>query len=148
MTKPQKQYRIEHDTECESPCESSIAEVWSTVNNDMHKRYKNWHYTSDLTSTLDKLQSDGYTCVEFIGEIWCVSAATLAKQFANVDQAIARLQYEQFAFAVWSSGECYRYVIYEVQQCNLGHEHEVEVDSCSGFYGYTSATEAANRAIK
>jgi len=32
--------------------------------------------------------------------------------------------------------EVYGFTLYEIENCNLGHEHLNEVDSCGGFYGY------------
>jgi len=32
-------------------------------------------------------------------------------------------------------GDVYGYRIYEVTTCNLGHDHEEDLDSCWGFYG-------------
>lgn len=147
------QYRIEPDNNCESPREFGLAEVWSEVrsrnyNGWVHKVDKNWHFTADLAATIAELQDEGYVCLEFTGMVWGISAVTLAKEFASKEQALECLQAEHAAYIAWRSGECYRYVIYEVQKCNLGHEHEVEIDSCAGFYGYSDAVEAATAELK
>lgn len=39
-------------------------------------------------------------------------------------------QYDQFV-----TGDVYGFRIYKVDKCNLGHEHETEIESCWGFYG-------------
>jgi hypothetical protein len=33
------------------------------------------------------------------------------------------------------TGNIYGFRIYKVDKCNLGHEHETEIESCWGFYG-------------
>lgn len=145
MTKNERmpyQYRIEPDDYCASPREFGVAEVWST-SRDWHKADKNWHFTADLDATLAELQGEGYVCLAVTGMVWGISPMLLAKEFTDKKQALACLQEESGAYIAWRSGECYRYVIYKVQPCSLGHEHEVEVDSCGGFYGYIDAMQAA-----
>lgn len=45
-------------------------------------------------------------------------------------------------------GEVYRYHIYNISKCDLGHEHETLVDSCSGFYSYEECFAEANTMAK
>jgi hypothetical protein len=33
------------------------------------------------------------------------------------------------------TGEVYRYELYEIETCNLGHEHRNLIESCGGYYG-------------
>jgi len=39
-------------------------------------------------------------------------------------------------YTAWCNGQGYYYVVDELEECDLGHTHEVDlVDSCGGFYG-------------
>ena len=33
-------------------------------------------------------------------------------------------------------GEVYRYEVYEVEECNLGHTHKTFIEGCGGYYDY------------
>lgn len=48
--------------------------------------------------------------------------------------------------------EVYGFTLYEIETCNLGHEHLNEADSCGGFYGYENESkmilEMLNHCIK
>ncbi len=46
------------------------------------------------------------------------------------------------AFTAWASGEVYEVRIYEVKTCDMGHEHDELIDSCSGFYSIEEAMES------
>ena len=45
------------------------------------------------------------------------------------------LEGEVKTYDQYLSGEIYGYKIYKVTECELGHEHKEELDSCWGFYG-------------
>ena len=45
-------------------------------------------------------------------------------------------------------GDVYEYSIYEVQKCNLGHEHEELLDSCGGYYDEDEARVEAEGIVK
>ena len=34
----------------------------------------------------------------------------------------------------WLQGQVYRYEVYEVEECNLGHTHRTYVEGCGGYY--------------
>ncbi len=141
-----KQYRIEPDEFCESPREFSIAEVWAT-SRDYHRKDKNWNYTTCLADVAAYLTAEGFAFYEGRNMIFGVSPATIAKDFTSAEQASKCMEAEHDMYVAWREGECYRYVIYTTQTCSLGHDHEVEIDNCGGFYSYTEALEAAKDAI-
>lgn len=45
-------------------------------------------------------------------------------------------------------GEVYRYSIYEVEECSLGHQHENLLDSCGGYYDEDEARSEAESIVK
>ena len=45
------------------------------------------------------------------------------------------LEGEVKTYDQYLTGEIYGYKIYKVTECELGHEHKEELDSCWGFYG-------------
>ena len=45
------------------------------------------------------------------------------------------LESEVKTYDQYLTGDVYGYRIYKVTECELGHEHKEEVDSCWGFYG-------------
>lgn len=45
-------------------------------------------------------------------------------------------------------GEVYGYRVVKMQTCNLGHEHEEELDSCWGVYGKDATVEMAREAAE
>lgn len=51
--------------------------------------------------------------------------------------------YDQFL-----QGDIFGYRVYKVTECNLGCEHEEELDSCWGFYGEESCLEEAESMVK
>jgi len=51
--------------------------------------------------------------------------------------------YDQFL-----RGDVYGYKIFKVKTCELGHEHEEEMDSCWGYYGKEYCLEEAESIVK
>jgi hypothetical protein len=46
------------------------------------------------------------------------------------------------------TGDVWGYVIYEIETCDKGHEHENEIDSCWGFFGHDECEKEGNAVIK
>ncbi len=44
------------------------------------------------------------------------------------------LESEGKHYRAWYEGAVYGYIIYEVEECNLGHKHETNIDHCFGYY--------------
>lgn len=44
------------------------------------------------------------------------------------------LQDEVETYAQYLKGEVYGYILYEKEECGMGHTHKNEIDSCWGFY--------------
>lgn len=45
-------------------------------------------------------------------------------------------------------GEVYRYEVYEVEECSLGHEHRTLIESCGGYYGEESCRSEGENMLK
>lgn len=50
-------------------------------------------------------------------------------------KAMECLKGEVGTYDQYLTGEVYGFELVEIEKCNLGHNHEIEVDSCWGFYG-------------
>lgn len=46
------------------------------------------------------------------------------------------------------TGEVYRYSIYEIETCSLGHEHKNYVEGCGGYYSEEEAESEANAVLR
>jgi 5'(3')-deoxyribonucleotidase len=58
------------------------------------------------------------------------------------------LKNEVRTYNQYLTGEIYGYRLIEVVTCDLGLEHETEIDSCWGFYGSEIAEEEGNNMMK
>ena len=59
------------------------------------------------------------------------------------EQALKVLQGEVETYDQYLTGDIYGYKVMKVVTCELGHEHEEEVDSCWGFYGQEECMKEA-----
>ena len=64
------------------------------------------------------------------------------------DKIKTYLEGEVETYDQYLRGDVYGFEIYEVTTCNLGHEHETDVDSCWGFYGEDTAMEEAEAVVQ
>ena len=46
------------------------------------------------------------------------------------------------------TGDVYGYKVYEVSECDHGHEHKNELDSCWGFYGEEDCMDEAKSIVQ
>jgi hypothetical protein len=46
------------------------------------------------------------------------------------------------------TGEVYRYEVYEVETCSLGHEHRNLVESCGGYFGYDNCKQEGESVLQ
>ncbi len=142
-----KQYRIVPDEFCECPREFGLAEVWAT-SRDYHRKDKNWNTTTCLADVAKYLTAEGYVFYEGRNMIFAVTPATVATEFTSAEEATKCMEAEHDMYVAWREGECYRYVVYTEQTCSLGHDHEVEIDNCGGFYSYKEALDVVLEVIK
>lgn len=54
----------------------------------------------------------------------------------NKQKALNCLISEVETYDQYLTGEIYSFELVEIETCNLGHNYERQIDSCSGFYGY------------
>lgn len=52
-----------------------------------------------------------------------------------IEKVTKYLEGEVETYDQYLTGDVYRYDIVKIVKCELGHEHEEDVDSCGGFYG-------------
>lgn len=46
------------------------------------------------------------------------------------------------------TGQVYRYTIYEIETCSLGHEHKTFVEGCGGYYGEDECRSEAESMLR
>jgi len=70
------------------------------------------------------------------------TAAAIRKTFnvkritkSIMTKAIAALKAEVEVYNQWLSGNIWGFVLSKVKTCDLGYDHDEEIDSCWGFYG-------------
>jgi len=71
-----------------------------------------------------------------------VTVDTIIKEYGDNspksrDMAMSCMKSEIDTYNQFLTGAVYGYVIVEKETCNLGHEHEHEIDSCWGFFGHS-----------
>jgi hypothetical protein len=64
-----------------------------------------------------------------------ISKHKVKKEGIDESKVEEYLKGEVDTYDKYLTGEVYGYTISKVETCNLGHEHETELDSCWGFYG-------------
>ena len=62
---------------------------------------------------------------------------------ALIERATARLVGEVETYDQYLRGDVYGYQVFEVSNCDKGHEHEEELDSCWGFFGQEECMKEA-----
>jgi hypothetical protein len=65
----------------------------------------------------------------------------------EIELATQRLVEEVKDYSAYVSGEVYQYTVLETQVCNLGHEHEKEVDFCGSYYSREDCEKDAEDAL-
>jgi hypothetical protein len=64
------------------------------------------------------------------------------------EKALKVLEGEVETYDQYLRGDVYGYEVYKVKTCELGHEHEEEMDSCWGYYGKECCMEEAESIVK
>lgn len=59
------------------------------------------------------------------------------------EKALNVLEGEVKTYDQYLTGDVYGYRVYKVTTCELGHEHEEEIDSCWGYYGQEECMKEA-----
>ena len=65
-----------------------------------------------------------------------------------VEKITEYLKGEVETYDQYLRGEVFGYRIVKVSTCDLGHEHEEEVDSCWGYYGHDSCLQEAESMVE
>ena len=65
----------------------------------------------------------------------------------KIEKAQKVLEAEVKTYDQYLTGDVYGYEICEVKTCELGHEHEEEMDSCWGYYGQEYCIEEAESIV-
>ena len=85
------------------------------------------------------MNTDGFSCRWDSGQVGFIyiNKGDFISNFGAWDQEKATdlLKSEVVEYDHFLRGNCFGYTVSEVQHCNLGHEHENEIDSCWGFIG-------------
>jgi hypothetical protein len=69
-----------------------------------------------------------------IGYIF-VSKDKIKKEGIDEDEVVEYLKNEVKTYDQYITGDVYRYAIYEIETCSLGHTHKNYVEGCGGYYG-------------
>jgi hypothetical protein len=64
-----------------------------------------------------------------------VSNYKIKKEGIDETKVIEYLESEVKTYDQYLTGEVYRYSIYEIETCSLGHEHKNFVEGCGGYFG-------------
>ena len=64
-----------------------------------------------------------------------MSKHKIKKEGIDETKVIEYLEGEIKTYDKYLTGEVYRYTIYEIETCSLGHEHKNFVEGCGGYFG-------------
>ena len=90
------------------------------------------------------MNTTGFSCRWDSGQVgWIVvSKEQVRKEYGVkrinkklIEKVTNILENEVKIYDQYLTGDVYGYRIYKITECELGHEHKEEVDSCWGFYG-------------
>lgn len=65
-----------------------------------------------------------------------------------VEKVTSVLEGEVKTYDQYIMGDVYGYKVFEIQTCELGHEHKEELDSCWGYYGVDECMNDAEGIVK
>jgi len=65
----------------------------------------------------------------------------------EIELATRSLTAEIEDYSAYINGEVYQYTILETQICNLGHEHQIEIDCCGGYYNKEECERHAEKTL-
>lgn len=82
-----------------------------------------------------------------IGYIF-VSKDKIKKEGIDEDEVIEYLKNEVKTYDQYITGDIYRYTIYEIETCSLGHQHKNVVECCGGYYGEDECREEAESMLR
>jgi hypothetical protein len=79
-----------------------------------------------------------------VGFIYCTES-DMGLSFYGVDEERAQvlMEGEVETYDKYLCGEVYGFQVFEVSECNLGHEHKELIESCYGFYSEEDAEHEA-----
>jgi hypothetical protein len=82
-----------------------------------------------------------------IGYIF-VSKDKIKKEGMDETKVEEYLKGEVTTYDQYLTGEVYRYAIYEIETCSLGHTHKNYVEGCGGYYGEDECREEAESVLR
>lgn len=101
------------------------------------------------------IRAQSFSCSFDSGQIGfvVVSEATIKREYGELnsktfDDARTMAMAELKEYNQYLTGDVWGYYIMEKKTCDLGCEHEIELDSCFGYYGEENAIDEAERAFK
>ena len=65
-----------------------------------------------------------------------------------IEKVTKILEGEVETYDQYLTGDVYGYKIFKVSECELGHEHKEELDSCWGFYGESYCMDEGESIVK
>jgi hypothetical protein len=88
------------------------------------------------------MNTGGFSCSWDSGQVGYIYASTKAieAEFGEInDEVLIKvkniLESEVETYDQYLTGEVFGFRLMKISECDLGHEHEEEIDSCWGFYG-------------
>lgn len=82
-----------------------------------------------------------------IGYIF-VSKDKIKKEGMDETKVEEYLKGEVTTYDQYLTGDVYRYAIYEIETCSLGHTHKNYVEGCGGYYGEDECREEAESVLR
>jgi hypothetical protein len=82
-----------------------------------------------------------------IGYIF-VSKDKIKKEGMDEDKVIEYLKNEVTTYDQYITGDMYRYTIYEIETCSLGHQHKTFVEGCGSFFGEEEAEKEGQEVLR
>jgi len=96
------------------------------------------------------ISTSSFSCQWDSGQIGFifVSKHKIEKEGIDVTKVEEYLKSEVETYDQYLRGDVYGYKVFKVSTCNLGHEHEEEIESCWGFYGDEECMTEAEGVLK
>jgi hypothetical protein len=83
------------------------------------------------------ISTGSFSCQWDSGQVGFIFVSKHKVQKEGIDETKVEdyLNGEVETYDQYIRGDVFGYKVYKVSTCDLGHEHEEELDSCWGFYG-------------
>jgi hypothetical protein len=103
------------------------------------------------------MNTTGFSCRWDSGQVgWIlVSKEKVKKEYGVkkitkelIEKVTRVLEGEVNTYDQYLTGDVYGYRIFEIETCELGHEHKEEIDSCWGYYGVDECMSEAEGVVK